>query len=486
MISAFRTYALCLCCLLITPVVIAQQMLKNLTHLFDSLQQRDGFNGCVLVAEDGKPIFDKAIGYADLDKKQLLNTQTAFELASVSKQFTAMAIMQLKEQGKLSYEDPVKKYLPELTYPGITIRHLLVHTSGLPDFLGFGEKELDVTRINYNKDVLAALVAHVDTLLFTPGTEQGYCNTNYLLLALVVEKISGMSFADYMTASIFKPLGMQRTRVYARRAKTMMDNYALSYMWNAGENRFVEPDSVSKPSRAYYLDGAAGPYGISSTVEDLLKWDQALYTNKLVQATTLREAFTPAKMNDGKAGKLFGLGYGFGWLIAPNDDTAIGGRVFHSGGYPGYQSMITRYIDKHKTVILLTNFYDKQSVYELSGAIEKILFGYPYAIPEAKVLPRSVAVTAEQIKGFDGAYAMDIMPSVIMTITTRNNRVYAQLTGQGEYEVYASAPDTFFYTVVAARLKFEKGKDGIVHKITLFQNGQEMPMSRVKASSTKL
>jgi len=483
---AIRTYVICLLCLLAAPVVVAQQTAKNLAHLFDSLEARDGFNGCVLVAEDGKPIFSRAIGYANLDKKQVLNIRTDFELASVSKQFTALAIMQLKEKGKLAYDDSLKQYFPALPYKGITLRHLLTHTSGLPEFLSYGKAELDITRINYNKDILAALPKSGDTTLFKPGTKFGYNNTNYLLLALIVEKVSGMPFAKYMTQYVFNPAGMLRTRVYPRRAgKEPIDNYALSYIWDASLNKFIEPDSSITNARAFYLDGIAGPYGISSNVEDLLKWDQALYTNKLVKASTLQEAFTPGKQNDGSDLNAV-MDYGFGWIVLPVNDSAIGARVYHTGGYPGYQSVIIRYIDKRKTAILLTNFYEKQNVNQLTGIIEDILFGYPYSIPEAKKMPRSVPVTVAQVKGFDGVYAMDQAPAVKMTITTRGSHVFAQLTGQNEYEVYASSPDTFFYTVVEARLKFDKDKDGIVQKITLFQNGQEMPLSRIKEETPKL
>lgn len=483
---AIRTHVLCLLCLVVAPVLVAQQTAKNLAHLFDSLEARDGFNGCVLVAEDGKPTFSRAIGYANLDKKQLLNTRTDFELASVSKQFTALAIMQLKEKGKLAYDDSLRQFFPALPYKGITLRHLLTHTSGLPEFLSYGKAEVDITRINYNKDILAALPKSGDTTLFKPGTQFGYNNTNYLLLALIVEKVSGLPFAQYMTQYVFNPAGMLRTRVYPRRAgKEPIDNYALSYTWDVNRNKFIEPDSSIANAHAFYLDGVAGPYGISSNVEDLLKWDQALYANKLVSASTLQEAFIPRKKDDGSDLKA-GMDYGFGWIILPVNDSAIGARVYHTGGYPGYQSVIIRYIDKRKTAILLANFYEKQSVYELTGVIEDILFGYPYTIPEVKQMPRSVPVTAAQVKGFDGVYAMDQAPAVKMTITTRANRVYAQLTGQREHEVYAAAPDAFFYTVVEARLKFEKDKDGIVQKITLFQNGQEMPLSRIKAAVPKL
>ncbi|MET6999238.1 serine hydrolase domain-containing protein [Chitinophaga defluvii] len=483
---AIRIYVLCLLCLLTAPLASAQQTAKNLAHLFDSLEARGGFNGCVLVAEEGKPIFSRAIGYANQDKKQLLNIRTDFELASVSKQFTALAIMQLKEKGKLTYDDSLKKYFPALPYKGITLRHLLIHTSGLPEFLAFGKAEVDINRINYNKDILAVLSKAGDTTLFKPGTSFAYCNTNYLLLALIVEKVSGLPFARYMTQYVFNPAGMLRTKVYARRAdKEPMDNYALSYIWDARLNKFIAPDSSITNARAFYLDGVAGPYGISSNVEDLLKWDQVLYTNKLVSAATLQEAFTPGKKDDGSALKGI-MGYGFGWIALPLNDSAIGASVYHTGGYPGYQSVITRYLDKHKTVILLTNFYEKQNVNELTGIIEDILFGHPYTIPAAKKMPRSVPVTTAQVQGFDGVYAMDQAPAVKMTITTRDSRVFAQLTGQSEYEVYASSADTFFYTVVAARLKFDKDKDGIVQKITLFQNGQEMPMSRIKETTSKL
>src|SRR5476651_482692 len=180
---------------------------KKLDSLFSTLAGQGYLNGCVLIAEDGKPVYEKAFGYANFDTKQPLTNQTMFELASVSKQFTAMAIMQLHAKGKLGYDDSLSKYFPQIPYHGITLNNLLHHTSGIPDFLSWGEQQIDVKRMNNNQDVLAAIIRNRPSLYFNPGDTLSYSNTNYLLLALVVEKVSGMTFSNYMDKFIFKPLG---------------------------------------------------------------------------------------------------------------------------------------------------------------------------------------------------------------------------------------------------------------------------------------
>ena len=165
------------------------------------------FNGTILVAEKGKPIYQQALGYADYNSKRMLNDSSVFELASVSKQFTAMGIMILKDRKLLSYENNIKKYFPQLPYDNITIRNLLTHTSGIPSYEDQFEKNWDRKKIAYNKDIIEMLAQRHDTLFFQPGTKWKYSNTGYALLASIIEKVSGMSYNDFMAINIFQPLG---------------------------------------------------------------------------------------------------------------------------------------------------------------------------------------------------------------------------------------------------------------------------------------
>jgi CubicO group peptidase (beta-lactamase class C family) len=450
------------------------QKSNKLDSLFSKLAANGYFNGCVLVAEQGKPIYEKAFGYANFDTKQKLDNQTMFELASVSKQFTAMAIMQLHQQGKLNYDDAVVKYLPMLPYTSVTINNLLHHTSGIPEFLAWTDKLVKVDKINYNQDVLNALANNKIPLNFKPGDKVAYSNTNYVILALIVEKISGMSFSDYLNKNIFLPLDMLHTRVYAQRAvETKISNYAYGYIFNPTKNAFDLNDNMTANRYEYYFDGIVGPYGLSSNTEDLLKWDQALYSEKLVSKAIQEEAYQTSKLNDGKDATFSNIPYGFGWLILPSL-TDEGRRFMHSGGYPGYMTIITRFPDKDRTIIILTNIYNVINLYQLNNAVENILFEKPFQIPEALPFKKSLVLTPAQLKAIEGIYIPKQAPQVKFMITTDNGQVYAQITGQPKVEVYAETELDFFYSVVAARIQFKKDNKGVINSLTLIQGGREL------------
>lgn len=472
-------FKLLVVCNIIIANTASAQTEKKLDSLFGTLAKQGYLNGCVLIADQGKPIYQKAFGYANFDIKQLLTNETMFELASVSKQFTAMAIMQLHQQGKLGYNDSLNKYFPELPYHGITISNLLHHTSGLPDFLGWGAKQVDVTRINYNKDIPAALVKNKIALLFKPGEQLSYSNTNYVLLALIVEKVSGMPFGDYMDKNIFRPLGMLHTKVYPQRAvKQKIADYAYGYLYDPAKGGFAINDQFEANKYEYYFDGVAGPYGISSSTGDMLKWDQALYTEKLVSKAEQELAYIPSKLNDGKDAKFAGLVYGFGWLVLPVEND--GRRYMHSGGYPGYMTIICRYVDRNKTIIILTNIYNVINLYELTAAADDAMFGQPFTIPKAQPFTKSLVLNPAQLKALEGTYGLKDAPQFKVIITTENGQTYAQLTGQPKVEVYAESELEFFYTVVAAKIKFVRDDKGTITKLVLAQNGKEIEAIRDK------
>jgi CubicO group peptidase (beta-lactamase class C family) len=234
----------------------------------------------------------------------------------------------LKEEGKLNYDDLVEKYFPDLPYKNITIRHLLTHTSGLPDYLEVMDQHWDKTKVAGNPECIGYLVKFAPPKHFEPGEKYEYSNTGYLLLASIAEKASGIDFISFSRTRIFVPLEMTSTDIRSQDQKKMLRNMA----WPP-----TTPDDYN-----VWLGNRRGPGRISSTTSDLLKWDQALYKHKLVSDSTLKDAFTPMKEN-----------YGFGWVIV---DTPKNGKlVWHNGSNPGYSTQIMRYIDRHKTVIVLCN-----------------------------------------------------------------------------------------------------------------------------------
>ncbi|PKG42307.1 serine hydrolase domain-containing protein [Psychroflexus sp. MES1-P1E] len=329
--------------------VINEKTLK-LDTLYSELFDNGSFNGSVLIAENGQIIFEKSYGFADEQTNRKLNDSTVFELASVSKQFTAMGIVQLEKEGKISYQDDISKYVPELIdYKGITIKNLLNHTGGLPDYMGIADKNWDKSKIATNDDILKMFKQVQPKKLFEPNERWDYSNTGYLILATIIERVSGQEFGNYLNDKIFKPLDMHKTFVYRRRfAPKEIQNYAKGYIYSDSLQKKILPDEVGKDFYVVYLDGIVGDGMVNSNPQDLLKWDRALYKNKLINDKDRELIFSSVITKDSSQ-----TDYGFGWMI---DSTKTYGRVAsHSGGWAGYISYIERDIDNDKTIIILQN-----------------------------------------------------------------------------------------------------------------------------------
>jgi len=328
--------------LIISNNIFSQQ--EKLDSFFAA--QKD-FSGVVLIAENGKSIYQKAFGYRDFETKIPLQASDIFELASVSKQFTAMVIMMLKEKGLLNYNDSVSKYL-QIPYKGMTIRNLLTHTSGLPDYQDIMDKYWDKSKVAGNPDCIEYLNKYAPPKHFEPGEKYEYSNTGYMLLASIAEKASGKDFIELCRKWIFRKLKMKSTDIRTLGEKKATKNFAIGHIYVEERNKFVRADSFPSSNYTIWLGNRKGPGRISSTAADLLKWDKALYTEKLIKQSTLQEAFTPMKLNNGSLSN-----YGFGWEL--RNDPSFGKIVQHNGDNPGYKTQIIRYIDKKKTIILLNN-----------------------------------------------------------------------------------------------------------------------------------
>ncbi len=323
------------------------------------------FSGVVLIAEQGKPVYYKATGYLNFETKTQLDTTAIFELASVSKQFTAIVIMMLKEDGKLSYDDLLEKYIPGLPYAGITIRHLLTHTSGLPDYQTIMDQHWDKSKVANNEDILVYLKKHHPPSLFAPGEKYDYSNTGYVMLGSIAEKASGKDFIEFCRERIFTPLEMKNTDILSLEKKKVIENFARGHIYVEDKHRYVRADSFPSSNYTIWLGDRKGPGRISSTASDLLKWDRALYSEKIISQATLKEAFTPYMLTNDSISN-----YGFGWTLETgNDGQQI---VWHDGDNPGYKTIIIRFIEKNKTIIILcNNAHSKFS--EISKAIKTVL-----------------------------------------------------------------------------------------------------------------
>ena len=316
--------------------------------------EKEVFQGTWLFAEKGEIVSKGAVGWSDPEDKIPLREDMIFDLASVSKHFTATAIMLLKRQGLLALDDDINKYYPEIPYKGITIRNLLNHTSGLPDYMEWIYKTAKAENtIPHNSVIVRFLCECGQEPLFAPGEKWEYSNTAYCLLAEIVEKVSGERFEDFLKRNIFDPAGMTTTRVYHRRKDGItIDNLAYGMVFENG--KYVLPDDSPNYEYVIQLDGASGDGLVHSSVLDLFKWDRAQREETVLTKEEQAEMYTPGRLSNGEIATNSYLegGYGFGWFTMEEPDFGL--IVRHSGGWPGYHTWYERYIDDDKVLIILS------------------------------------------------------------------------------------------------------------------------------------
>ncbi len=323
--------------------------------LFEPATTGDSPGAAVMVIRGGELLHSAGYGFADLERRVPITPQTAFRLASVSKQFTAMAVMILAERGQLAYDDPVVKFLPELGRfgDGITIRHLLTHTGGLPDY--YDALEEASTGTMPDTEAAMTFLAGWGEPLFPAGERYEYSNPGYEMLALVVERAAGRRFGQFVEDNIFAPLGMNAS-VIRDSSEPEIPNRALGYQ--RAEVGFTLDDE-------HNLNHIIGSGGMYSSVEDLVRWDKALYTDTLVRRETLEEAWSTVRLAGGDESP-----YGFGWRLG--NYGGLGERVCHSGHWLGFSNFIARYPERRLTVIVLSNISDFESE-ELAGRIVDLI-----------------------------------------------------------------------------------------------------------------
>ena len=345
------------------------ESVRKIDQLMSYCFENDLFNGTVLVASNGKIIYKKAFGYSDFQTEEKLSLNSVFYLASISKTFTSTAIIMLKEQNKLSYQDKLSDFFPEFPpyADRVTIRHLLTHTAGIPDWTRspvFRARPGDFLDDITNRDVLDFLIQQ-EALDFNPGEIYRYSNSGYLLLALIVEKVSGESFPLFMKKNIFDPLGMKNT-IIPDKPQQKFSKRVIGYN-NLGQ----------KDDNNILTYGGGGIY---STVRDLYKWDRALYTDKLISQQSLKEALTPVVLTDGSVQiNQSGYSYGFGWVLeGDNFDRA----AFHDGGFNGFSAMFYRELETQNLIVFLTNKGSTFRVYPTLEAVLNILHDKPFEMPK--------------------------------------------------------------------------------------------------------
>jgi CubicO group peptidase (beta-lactamase class C family) len=366
----------------------------RLDSLFSTLAVQHQFSGSVLIAEKGKVVYKGARGIADEQSKTLNNVQTIFELASCSKQFIGVGIALLHRDGVLQYNDDITRYLPELSrFKGVTIYNLLHHTSGLPEFLADFRKEWHNKHIATNADLIAYYAAGQQPLDFEPNSRYQYCNTNYALLATIIERVSGRELGEFLSARIFKPLKMDRTFVYNRRLQPrLVQNYAYGYVWlkNSFEKVTEDDERNGSERMTYYMDGIVGAAKVNSTVEDLYKWMKAVQEHALLKPGEWEEVLALSTTRDGKK-----VSYGFGFELRKKEGKLL--SYGHTGSWDGYTTLLFHDAQKDRTIIVLNNFDKGVCPYE---EIKAILDDTVAVNP----IPRKVHLPVSAIEKFAGVY----------------------------------------------------------------------------------
>jgi CubicO group peptidase (beta-lactamase class C family) len=337
-----------------------ERRIELLTEWVDKLCARGAFNGTVLIAKGGRICFQRTYGAADDDRAELSN-HSSFSLASVSKPFTAMGIMLLALKGKLTLDDKMTRYLPELSdYRDVTVRQLLHHTAGVPDYMELAEQHWDASVVLTMRDVITLFEKFRPPLNSVPGDRFEYSNTGYAFLGEILARASGASYPQFMSDEIFKPLGMKDSAAFNLVSKECPLRFRVF-----GLHRRFACFGQKVLRDLNYLDGVFGDGGIYASAGDLVRWDTALRDGTLIPCEIYEEAYASGKLNNGEA-----TGYGFGWDIDPPD------VVEHWGRWEGFTSYLRRDLKKHTLLVVLSNLGPSACVdavsFELGAFVEDI------------------------------------------------------------------------------------------------------------------
>lgn len=431
--------------------ILASSFAQNLNTIrLDSIMQaytnQNMFSGNILVYQKGKKVFSKSYGYADVEKKILNTEQTPFCLASVSKQFTAMAIAILVEQNKLKLEDKLTKFIPD--YPNgdkITVHQLLTHTSGIHNFTD--DKEYDGIKTKEMSLKETIEIFKNKPLDFESGSKFSYSNSGYILLSYIIEVASKKSLSDFLKKEIFNKLGMKNSGYYPK-TNQIPKNAAQGYSLNSQdqyEKALFVPRSIP-----------AGAGGLYSTTEDMLKWHEALNTEKLVKKEMLTKIFTPEKDN-----------YAYGWMIRKQPVSV----QMHTGGIEGFSTVIARLPEENSCLIILRNC-DNQNLFNPYRIAFNMMINKPYNLPKIR---KPITISPEKMKEYEGEYSAS--PDFSIKIFVENGKIMTQATNQEVIEIFAESEDNFFLKVVDAQIKFER-EGNAIKRLILFQNGAKMPMEK--------
>ncbi len=349
---------------------------NELSSFFGTTLLKNGFNGGIVVAKNGVVLYEKYMGYINLQRRDSLTDSTSIHIASTSKTFTSIATLRLVQEKKLSLDDSLNKYFHEIPNPGITIKMLLSHRSGLPNYIYFmSNSNWDKKTFATNEDMLRVLYTDKPNKTFTPNSRFSYCNTNYVLLAMIIEKVTGQLFPEYMQQKFFGPLQMKHTYIF-----TLKDTITATPSFNYNGN-YWDFD---------FLDGTYGDKNVYSTPQDLLKWDQALYTDQIISAAMKDSAFAPYSFEHPSVHN-----YGLGWRLQllPNGKKVI----YHFGKWHGFNSAFARLTEEKATIIILGNKFNR-SIYNAAHLCYDIFGDYQQQPGNNEELPDAPESPAKAVQ----------------------------------------------------------------------------------------
>ncbi len=436
--------SLCFCALAAAQSQVTPQRLEEQAQAYFRIGE---FSGTVLVARDGRTLLSKGYGLASHEWDIPNTPQTKFRLGSITKQFTAMAVLLLEQQGKLKVADPVCKYVESCpaAWQPITLHHLLTHTSGIPNFTSFPDYKQTMMLPSPPPETLKRFIGK--PLDFEPGSKHSYSNSGYVLLGFIIEKASGESYTAFVTKYIFTPLGM---------SDTGYDNTSDVLERRASGYERQGSILINAPYLEMTIPHAAG--SLYSTTLDLLTWDAALSNRRLLNEENYKRYFTPVLS-----------GYAYGWIVAQRDGVEV---VSHGGGINGFATTILRVPAQRLLVVALSNETPSQ-VGKLGQDLLKLALGQSVEMPKTQP---AAHVPMETLEQYVGEYAFS--PTFALTITLDGETLITQAAGQGKFAIHPKNETTFSPKEFEAEIVFQRDETGRVTGLVVNQGGKKMPATR--------
>lgn len=415
----------------------------------------------VLVAQHGKILYQKGFGYANLEHRVPVTPETKFRIGSITKQFTAAAVLKLQEQGKLKVTDHLSQYFPDFPKGDkVTIHHLLTHTSGIHSY---------TNKVDFMKS--ARVFTTADDLIrsfkndpydFEPGQRWLYNNSGFFLLGRIVEKVSGKSYGDFLRQTFFDPLGMKDTGVH--RWSDILAHEAAGYSFENGKLQKADNWDMSR---------AGGAGSLYSTVGDLFRWNEAVFGGKVLSAPSLKAAWTAVLTDADPKDRPKETGYGYGWGIG--NDRGLR-QISHSGGLHGFNTDLVRFPDQQLTIVVLINALPPPPGLEAGNIANEIANLYLWQAMQQRPVLAKKTIDPKILDTYVGRYDYG---GPILTVTRQGNRLFAQLTGQPTFEIFPKSETEYFWKVVDAQVTFVKNEQGEVTRAIHRQGGQTIDAPRL-------